>query len=124
MARRNCCGTHASVGCRVKAPDLPRTEFDNERNRFLDVELASRRIVHFSITAHPTDKWVAQQLRATPPLGQAPRFLIRDRDSKDGRASARVAKDSSIEIPNNAVSRTESQRNLRKIPRNRTGGIP
>jgi transposase InsO family protein len=79
-------------------PDLPRAEFDNERNRFLDVELASRRIVHFSITAHPTDQWVAQQLREATPFGHAPRFLIRDRDSKYGQAFTRVAVGTSIEV--------------------------
>ena len=30
---------------------------------FLIVELASRQIVHFNATVHPTDVWVAQQLR-------------------------------------------------------------
>ncbi len=65
---------------------------------FFVIELASRRIVHFNVTAHPTDAWVAQQLREATPFGQTPRFLIRDRDSKYGDAFARVAKGSSIEI--------------------------
>ena len=49
---------------------------------FFIVELTSRRIVHFNVTAHPKDAWVAQQLREATPFGQAPRFLIRDRDGK------------------------------------------
>lgn len=65
---------------------------------FFIVELASRRIIHFGITAHPTDAWIAQQLREATPYGQTPRFLLRDRDRKDGQAFARVAQDSSIEI--------------------------
>ncbi len=65
---------------------------------FFIVELASRRIVHFNVTAHPTDAWVAQQLREATPYGQTPRFLIRDRDSKYGEAFTRVAKGSTIQI--------------------------
>ncbi|MBZ5706125.1 MAG: integrase core domain-containing protein [Acidobacteriia bacterium] len=65
---------------------------------FFIVDLASRRIVHFNVTARPTDAWVAQQLREATPFGQTPRFLIRDRDNKYGNAFARVAKGSSIEI--------------------------
>jgi putative transposase len=65
---------------------------------FFVVQLASRRVVHFGVTCHPTDAWVAQQLREATALGQAPRFLIRDRDRKYGEAFARVARASSIEI--------------------------
>jgi transposase InsO family protein len=65
---------------------------------FFVVELASRRIVHFGVTRSPTDAWVAQQLREATPFGQAPRFLIRDRDSKYGQAFTRVAMGTSIEI--------------------------
>lgn len=65
---------------------------------FFIVELASRRIVHFNVTAHPTDPWVAQQLREATPYGQAPRFLIRDRDRKYGDAFTRVVKFSTIEL--------------------------
>ena len=62
------------------------------------VDLASRRIVHFNVTPHPTDAWVAQQLREATPFGQAPRFLIRDRDSKYGQNFTRVAAGRTIEI--------------------------
>ncbi len=65
---------------------------------FFIVDLASRRIVHFNVTSHPTDAWVAQQLREATPCGQTPRYLIRDRDRKYGEAFARVAKGSRIEI--------------------------
>ena len=65
---------------------------------FFIVELASRRIVHFGVTCSPTDAWVAQQLREATPFGQAPRFLIRDRDSKYGEVFTRVAVGSSIEV--------------------------
>ena len=65
---------------------------------FFIVELATRRVVHVGVTRHPTDAWVAQQLREATPFGQHPRYLIRDNDSKFGPAFARVAKDSGIEI--------------------------
>jgi putative transposase len=62
------------------------------------VELSTRRVVHFNITAHPTDAWVAQQLKEATPFGQSPRFLIRDRDRKYGQNFAAAAKGSHIEL--------------------------
>ena len=49
------------------------------------------------VTRHPTDAWVAQQLREATPFGQCPRSLLRDRDSKYGPAFARVAAATGIE---------------------------
>lgn len=43
-----------------------------------------RRILHFNVTTHPTSLWVVQQLREAFPFGSAPRFVIFDRDAKDG----------------------------------------
>src|SRR5262249_7531880 len=40
-----------------------------------------RRIVHVAITDHPTAAWTAQQLREAFPWNEAPRYLVRDRDS-------------------------------------------
>jgi putative transposase len=42
---------------------------------FVIVHLASRRIVHVSLTDHPTDEWVAQQLREATPSGETPKQL-------------------------------------------------
>ncbi len=39
---------------------------------FFVVEVASRRVVHVGVTRHPTDAWVAQQLREATPFGQHP----------------------------------------------------
>ncbi len=72
--------------------------FFRQVHLFFIVELASRRVIHFNVTAHPTDAWVAQQLREATPFGQTPRFLIRDRDSKYGQTFTRVAAGSRIEI--------------------------
>ena len=65
---------------------------------FVVVELGSRRVVHVGATRHPTDAWVAQQLREATPFDQRPRFLIRDNDAKYGAAFARVAADSRITV--------------------------
>jgi hypothetical protein len=47
---------------------------------FLVLAHDRRRIVHLGVTAHPTSKWTAQQLREAFPWDSAPRFLLRDRD--------------------------------------------
>ena len=65
---------------------------------FFIVELKSRRVIHVGVTRSPTDAWVAQQLREATPYGQAPRYLIRDNDSKFGPCFAHVARTSSIKI--------------------------
>jgi putative transposase len=58
---------------------------------FFVVELASRRVVHVNVTRHPTDAWVAQQLREATPFGQHPKHLLRDNDSKYGPAFTQLA---------------------------------
>ena len=45
------------------------------------LELGSRRILHCSVTAHPTAEWTAQQFREPIPSEHRYRFLIHDRDS-------------------------------------------
>jgi putative transposase len=65
---------------------------------YVVVELGSRRVVHVGVTRHPSDAWVAQQLREATPFGQCPRYLIRDNDAKYGPAFARVAAGSRITV--------------------------
>ena len=65
---------------------------------FFIIALGTRRVMHVGVTRHPTDAWVAQQLREATPFGQHPRFLIRDNDGKYGPAFARVAAASGITI--------------------------
>jgi putative transposase len=65
---------------------------------FFIVELKSRRVIHVGVTGSPTDAWLAQQLREATPYGQAPKYLIRDNDSKFGRCFVHVAKTSTIKI--------------------------
>jgi putative transposase len=47
---------------------------------FVLMEHATRRLLHVSITAHPTAHWTLQQLREAIPADHAYRFLIHDRD--------------------------------------------
>jgi putative transposase len=65
---------------------------------FVIIELESRRVVHVNVTRHPTDAWVAQQLREATPFGEGPRFLIRDNDGKYGAQFQHVAEGATIEI--------------------------
>jgi putative transposase len=58
---------------------------------FFIVAHGSRRVVHVGVTRHPTDAWVAQQLREATPFDERPRFLVRDNDSKYGALFDRVA---------------------------------
>jgi putative transposase len=44
------------------------------------------RIVHFTITEHPTAQWTAQQIVEAVPWESAPRYLLRDRDAIYGAA--------------------------------------
>ena len=65
---------------------------------FVIIELSSRRIVHVGVTRHPTDAWVAQQLREATPFGVTPRFLILDNDDKYGVRFEQVAASSQIKL--------------------------
>lgn len=47
-----------------------------------------RRIAHVNVTASPTAEWTAQQVVEAFPWDEAPRFLLRDRDSIYGDAFA------------------------------------
>jgi putative transposase len=48
---------------------------------FVLIEIASRRILHHNVTAHPTAEWTLQQFRETLPGGHPYRFVIHDRDT-------------------------------------------
>ncbi len=63
---------------------------------FVIIAHHSREIAHSAVTRHPTDAWVAQQLREATPWNRKPRFLIRDNDKKFGMRFSRVARSSGI----------------------------
>jgi putative transposase len=65
---------------------------------FVIIALDSRRVVHVNLTRHPTDAWVAQQLREATPFGEGSRFLIRDNDKKYGGQFQHVVNGADIEI--------------------------
>ncbi len=56
-----------------------------------------RRVVHFNVTEHPTAEWTAQQIVEAFPDDEAPRFLIRDRDSIYGHHFKNRIKNMGIE---------------------------
>ncbi|HET8628622.1 MAG TPA: integrase core domain-containing protein [Thermomicrobiales bacterium] len=78
---------------------LPVTDlFFRPLHAFFIIALGSRRVVHVGVTRHPTDAWVAQQLREATPFGEPPRFLIRDNDRKYGPRFDRLAAASGIRV--------------------------
>ena len=48
---------------------------------FVIVRLDRRELVWINVTANPTAEWVARQITEAFPWNEAPRYLIRDRDS-------------------------------------------
>jgi putative transposase len=48
---------------------------------FVVLEVGTRRILHWNVTAHPTADWTAQQFRMIVRGDQAYRFVIHDRDT-------------------------------------------
>jgi putative transposase len=65
---------------------------------FVIVHVGSRRVVHVNATAHPTDAWVAQQLREAAPFGQTVKHLICDNDTKYGSQFHAVAKACGLDL--------------------------
>jgi hypothetical protein len=50
------------------------------------LSLDRRRIVHFEVTANPTQDWLSGQMTEAFPWDTAPRYLLRDRDKSYGPA--------------------------------------
>jgi putative transposase len=48
---------------------------------FVMMEVGTRRILHYNVTAHPTADWTLQQFREAIPSDHSYQFLIHDRDS-------------------------------------------
>ena len=53
------------------------------------LRLERRRLVWINVTAHPTAEWIARQITEAFPWDEAPRYLIRDRDTAYGVAVTR-----------------------------------
>jgi len=54
-------------------------------------------VVHFNVTTNPSAEWTAQQIVNAFPYEEAPRFLIRDRDSVYGDYFTKRVEDIGIE---------------------------
>jgi putative transposase len=50
------------------------------------LSLDRRRVVHFEVTANPTQDWLSGQMTEAFPWDTAPRYLLRDRDKSYGPA--------------------------------------
>jgi putative transposase len=44
-----------------------------------------RKVIHFDVTEHPTQDWLARQMTEAFPWDTAPRYLLRDRDASYGQ---------------------------------------
>ena len=85
-----------STFLRNHAPDLaamdlfvvPTINF-NLRYALVVVRLDRRDLVWINVTAHPTAEWVARQITEAFPWNEAPRYMIRDRDSIYGAVITR-----------------------------------
>ena len=53
------------------------------------LRLERRRLVWTDVTANPTAEWMARQITEAFPWDEAPRYLIRDRDTSYGAAVTR-----------------------------------
>src|SRR5262249_55053184 len=53
------------------------------------LRLERRRLVWTNVTANPTAEWIAQQISEAFPWDEAPRYLVRDRDTSYGAAVTR-----------------------------------
>ena len=64
---------------------------------FLVLAHDRRRVLHWGVTEHPTARWTAQQMVEAFPWDEAPRFLVRDRDSIYGGEFRRRIRNMGIE---------------------------
>ncbi len=77
------CGEH----CRTAAIDFFTVPTATFRVLYCFVVLwhDQRRVAHFNVTRNPTAEWTARQITEAFPYDQAPRYLLRDRDSIYGQ---------------------------------------
>src|SRR5215472_4571610 len=86
IARRTvqiACGSRGRNGISPPAACRP------EAVRAGKAQVERRRLVWTNVTANPTAEWIAQQITEAFPWDEAPRYLIRDRDTSYGAAVTR-----------------------------------
>ena len=64
---------------------------------FVVLSHARRRVLHFQVTAHPSQDWTMQQIREAFPWDQGCRYLLRDRDAIYGDDWVEMTKGLGIE---------------------------
>jgi transposase InsO family protein len=62
------------------------------------MEVGTRKILHYNVTAHPTAEWTAQQFREAIPSDHRYRFLIHDRDSIFAKEVDETIKDLGVKV--------------------------
>ena len=70
---------------------------ENHESSVFIIDLERRVIRYVAVTRHPTAKWTAQQIVNAYPWDEAPRFLMRDRDSIFGKYFQQRVKGMGIE---------------------------
>jgi hypothetical protein len=74
------------------------------------LRLERRRLVWTDVTANPTAEWIARQITEAFPWDEAPRYLIRDRDSSYGAAVTRRLRAMGISRPPDHATLTVAER--------------
>src|SRR5262249_31342016 len=80
---------------------------------FVVLEVGTRRIVQWNVTAHPTADWTAQQFRMVVPGDQAHRFVIHDRDTIYSEGVDRTLEAMGLAVFENTRARATSECLLR-----------
>ena len=67
---------------------------------YLVIEIATRKVIYFNVTANPTADWTTQQITEAFPFDETPRYMIRDRDGIYGDLFRKRVKNMGIdEVP-------------------------
>jgi hypothetical protein len=90
---------------------------------FVVLEVGTRRILHWNVTAHPTADWTAQQFRMIVPGDQAHRFVIRDRDTIYSEGVDHTLAAMGFDGPENTGARSISECLLRTCDRHDPPGM-
>ena len=65
---------------------------------FVLFDIATRQVVHWNVTAHPTATWTIQQFRNSLPFDGAYGFIIHDRDGIFAPAVDDALRSMSLEV--------------------------
>ena len=79
----------AAIGLAQKSPRRHEARCQIRVYGLVIPRLERRRLVWTNVTANPTAEWIARQIVEAFPWDEAPRYLIRDRDTSYGAAVTR-----------------------------------